>query len=67
MWKLNTVFFFFFQAQFAVNVVYFLSGLIFPNCQYPTTISIFVTLQNLIMLFMFSDFYRKAYRKQKHI
>ena len=57
----------FLQVQFSINVVYFLSGLIVPSCQYPAALSIFVVLQNLIMLIMFYDFYRKAYRKQKHI
>jgi hypothetical protein len=55
------------MVQFSINVVYFLSGLIVPSCQYPAALSIFVVLQNLIMLIMFYDFYRKAYRKQKHI
>jgi len=62
----NTVFYFFLQAQFTFNVVYFLSGLIVPNCQYPTVTSIFFVVQNCIMLVMFYNFYRKAYRKQKH-
>jgi hypothetical protein len=47
--------------------MYFLSGLIVPNCQYPTGFSIFITVQNVVMLVMFYDFYRKAYRKEKHV
>jgi len=48
-------------------MVYFSSVVIVPNCHDLTAFSIFIALQNLIMLLMFCDFYRKAYRKQKHI
>lgn len=57
----------FFQIQFAINMVYFGSVVIVPNCHDLTVFSVFVALQNLIMFLMFYDFYKKAYRKQKHI
>lgn len=51
--------------QFLLLVVHFASTLFLEYCDYPKTICFVMTIQNLFMLFLFGDFYRKTYLKKK--
>ena len=50
------------MAQFAYNVVHFFRPIVLGvDCGYPRAVMWFVGMQNIFMLLMFSDFYRRAY------
>lgn len=51
--------------QFLLLGIHFGQALFVTDCSYPKTISFIMTTQNLFMLFMFGDFYRKAYLIKK--
>ncbi|KAK9501009.1 hypothetical protein O3M35_002147 [Rhynocoris fuscipes] len=53
------------MAQFFINVIHSLSLVVTPNCEYPKWTVMVVTPQNIFMLFLFWDFYRKQYLKPK--
>lgn len=50
--------------QFLLLGLHF-SVAIFADCSYPKLFSIVMAIQNLFMMFMFGDFYRKAYLRKK--
>lgn len=51
--------------QFLLLGLHFSSGIFAYDCTYPKIICIVMALQNLFMMFMFGDFYRKAYLCKK--
>ncbi|CRL05709.1 CLUMA_CG018739, isoform B [Clunio marinus] len=52
------------MVQFTILIIHF--GVpIFTNCSFPKGLLIGVVIQNLFMLFLFGDFYYKAYVKKK--
>lgn len=51
--------------QFLVLGIHFSSGIFAPECKYPKLFCIVMAMQNLFMMFMFGDFYRKAYLRKK--
>lgn len=53
------------MVQFLMLVIHFTMGLLATECTYPKSISFVMAIQNLFMLFMFGDFYIKAYFKNK--
>lgn len=53
-------------VQFAVVIVIFAYPLVFvKDCDYPSWTLLFGVVQNLFMLVLFSDFYRRAYLKKR--
>lgn len=50
--------------QFLILGLHF-SACIFGDCTYPKLFCIVMALQNLFMMFMFGDFYRKTYLRKK--
>ncbi|XP_070504033.1 very long chain fatty acid elongase AAEL008004-like [Chironomus tepperi] len=54
------------MIQFAVLIVHHLFPL-YTECSFPKALSIIVAFQNIFMLFMFADFYVKAYIKKKSV
>lgn len=55
------------QIQFTILVVHFGHGFIIPGyeCGYPKILSFFGVTQNLFMIALFSDFYRKTYGSKR--
>lgn len=53
------------MIQFLLLCIHFMMGFFAINCAYPKGISFVMAIQNLFMLFMFGDFYFKAYLKKK--
>lgn len=51
--------------QFFLIICHFGALLFQPNCKYPRFTAVILIPQNLFMLFLFGDFYRKAYMKMK--
>lgn len=51
--------------QFLLLGVHFSVGIIARHCTYPIFFCIVMSLQNLFMLFMFGDFYRRTYLRKK--
>lgn len=50
--------------QFFLIICHFSVILFQPNCEYPKFTAAILVPQNLFMLFLFGDFYRKAYMKK---
>lgn len=52
-----------FQVQFTILVVHFGHGFVIPGneCSYPKILSFMGVSQNVFMILLFADFYRKAY------
>uniref|UniRef100_A0A1B6CJX8 Elongation of very long chain fatty acids protein n=1 Tax=Clastoptera arizonana TaxID=38151 RepID=A0A1B6CJX8_9HEMI len=55
------------MVQFVLVMLHHSSPLLMPNCNYPRFISFTVVVQNVFAMFMFGDFYRKAYLKPKKV
>lgn len=53
------------MIQFLLLGVHFSIAIFSTECNYPIFIAIVMAIQNLFMLFMFGDFYYRAYLKQK--
>lgn len=58
--------FHFIQVQFGYLVIHFGHGFVIPGneCVYPKFLSMMGVTQNLFMIVLFSDFYRRAYGKK---
>uniref|UniRef100_A0A182KGV3 Elongation of very long chain fatty acids protein n=1 Tax=Anopheles christyi TaxID=43041 RepID=A0A182KGV3_9DIPT len=56
------------MAQFAYNVFHFFRPIVLGvDCGYPRAVMWFVGMQNIFMLLMFSDFYRRAYLRSAKV
>lgn len=53
--------------QFLLLGLHFSSGIFAEDCTYPKLFCIIMALQNLFMMFMFGDFYRRAYISKKRV
>lgn len=51
--------------QFFLLGLHFVSCTFAPECNYPKLFCIVMAIQNLFMMFMFGDFYRKTYLRKK--
>lgn len=49
------------MVQFLMLGIHFMMGVLAAECTYPKSIGFALAIQNLFMLFMFGDFYFKAY------
>jgi len=58
---------FYFQIQFILLFIHYLRPLIFNDCAYPKSIEMIGASQAIVMMILFSNFYRKTYfsKKQK--
>ena len=54
-----------FQCQFGLLCIHGIRPLIYNDCDYPNLAQIIIVLQAIIMLFLFSNFYRRAYLNKK--
>lgn len=53
------------MVQFLILSVHFVMPLLLAECAYPKTICFIMTIQNIFMLVLFGDFYRKAYPRKR--
>lgn len=53
--------------QFFANTVYFLRSAMANYCGFPRVLSVILFIQNIFMLILFGDFYRKAYLTTKKL
>lgn len=53
------------QVQFVVLAIHFFRSFVDKDCQYPKALSLILCIQNLFMMSMFLDFYRRTYNRQK--
>ncbi|XP_054274964.1 elongation of very long chain fatty acids protein AAEL008004-like [Macrosteles quadrilineatus] len=53
-------------GQFIIFIVYLLTLLAF-DCKLPKALTVYMTLNSTVFLYLFSDFYRKAYLNSKKI
>lgn len=51
--------------QFLLLGLHFAAALFVQDCGYPKLFCIIMTIQNLFMMFMFGDFYRRTYLQKK--
>lgn len=54
----------FFQGQFVIILAYLMTLLAF-DCQLPKALTVYMAINCFIFLYLFGDFYRKAYQKRK--
>lgn len=52
-----------FQCQFGIIAIHWIILLLQPSCDYPTWPAIFILFQSFYMIYLFSKFYIKSYRK----
>lgn len=52
-------------SQFVTVFVHSLLPIVIPNCDYPLAFSLWIACNESLMLFMFADFYKKAYTAKK--
>ncbi|PSN36105.1 Elongation of very long chain fatty acids protein 7 [Blattella germanica] len=53
-------------TQFCIMLVYLLC-LLYYECQFPKALTFFFVVNVIVFLYLFSDFYRKAYQKKKAV
>lgn len=54
-----------FQLQFFILFIHFGRPLVMQDCEYPNLILIMCFMQNVLMIVLFANFYRKAYLQKK--
>lgn len=53
----------FLQIQFILTAIHSIAGLFAINCNYPKSLMLLIFIQDIIMIFLFWDFYKKAYMR----